>query len=194
MDYIKLKRTLVAAFDHFLSCHDMAELEEMMQALEAGKQLVIGFPEPIHREDYKDDIQMEALPVKKMVSRIKRKNPKPKATLPVKQKHICDIPIFMDLSVLSKEKQKELSDALKTDHHNIVLKNIMIKDHLVLAMASISMAAFLPQQIHKKPLWMGADHEMMQAHKYDKKKNKQQDKIKDSIQISFQNKRKFDPP
>ena len=55
MDYIELKRTLVAAFDHFLSCHDMAELEEMMQALEAGKQLVIGFPEPIHREDYKDD-------------------------------------------------------------------------------------------------------------------------------------------
>ena len=83
MDYIKLKRTLTAAFDHFLSCHDMAELEEMMHALEEGKKLVIQFPEPIHREDYsddvlahegyKDDIAFTAPPVKKTRSYIKRK-------------------------------------------------------------------------------------------------------------------------
>ena len=73
MDYIKLKQTLISAFDHFLSCHDMRDLEEMMRALEMGKRLVIGFPEPIHREDYRDDIALMAAPLKKTRSRIRRK-------------------------------------------------------------------------------------------------------------------------
>ena len=57
MDYIHLKKTLIAVFDHFLSCHDMAELEEMMQVFEAGKSLVITLPEAVHRDDYAQEIE-----------------------------------------------------------------------------------------------------------------------------------------
>ena len=213
MDYIKLKRTLVAAFDHFLSCHDMAELEEMMQALEAGKQLVIGFPEPIHREDYKDDVLaredqkddvlaredqkddvlaregLMAAPVKKTMSRMRRKTPKVKKAPIQAQKYLCDIPVFMDMSVLSNEKQKQLCKALETEQHHITLKDVMIKGRHILAMAKVSVPA-QPRKISgtldAKPLWAGISQEPVISERTDGTKEK--------IMMLFHEKKQFDPP
>ena len=160
MDYLRLKKTLIAAFDHFLSCHDMHDLEEMMQAFEAGKSLVIGFPEPIHREDYSDDIKQKddaftrevqkddvlALDVskpKKVTSRIKKKKPKA-VTQTAVQKHIATVPIFIDLSNMNKEKQAQISNILQSDNHNIVLSDVMIKTRHAFGLAKISSSSPSP--------------------------------------------------
>ena len=120
MDYLKLKQTLLAAFDHFLSCYDAHDLEEMMQGLEAGKKLIIHFPEPIHRDDYIDDVlereedisddvlALKSPRPKRITSRIKRK--KINATL---EKIKVDVPIYMELGSLNKKQQ----DAIKVLLH-----------------------------------------------------------------------------
>ena len=70
--------------------------------------------------------------------------------MPEKTKHICDIPVFMDMSTLSHEKQKQLRQALETDQHNIVLKDIMIKGQHILAMTKVSVPISPPKiQIQK---------------------------------------------
>lgn len=129
MDYIKLKKTLLAVFDHFLSCYDMNKLEEMMQAFEAGKSLVIKLPEAVHREDYAEDVErmLEAPRPKKTVSRIRKKKPRKISSSDIKETKICDVPIFLDLAKLSQEKKQILKETLG-GAHKITLRDVMIHD------------------------------------------------------------------
>ena len=186
MDYIKLKQTLIAAFDHFLSCHDMDELEDMMQSLESGKRLVIGFPEPIHREDYKDDIALIAPDVKKNISHIRRRKPKSAKALSLKQKHIGDVPVFMDMRGLSKAKQEKISNILKTKPHNIILKNVLVKGPHIIAMAKIYSFLDTHKDQNQSSLWMGIDSEPIRPVK--------QASVKEKNIMLLQHKKQFDPP
>lgn len=128
MDYLYLKKTLIAIFDHFLSCYDKSELEEMMQAFETGKSLVIKLPESIDRADYAEDVaRMDVAKAKKVTSRIKRKKPKHQRKIETKQIKICDIPVFLDLTHLSKEKRALLKKNLK-DAHKVTFSDVMIHD------------------------------------------------------------------
>ena len=158
MDYIHLKKTLIAVFDHFLSCHDMHELEEMMQAFEAGKSIVIKLPEAVHRDDYIDDVlaredkqddvlaredkqddmkcMKAALKPKKIVSRIRRKKPKPAGKCGLKQIKICDVPVLMDLTKLSEEKRDALKDTLN-GNHKVTFNDVMANDRHGFAKATV---------------------------------------------------------
>lgn len=128
MDYLTLKKKLIAVFDHFLSCHDINELEEMMQAFEHGKSLIIKLPEAIHRDDYKQDMMfIETQKPKKTVSRIRRKKYLSKKA----QEHhikICDIPVLLDLAGLTEEKRHILQETLKGEHkiefHQLIVNDI----------------------------------------------------------------------
>ena len=147
MDYLKLKQILLAAFDHFLSCHDMHELEQMMQGLEAGKKLVIQFPEAINREDYddvlareeriKDDvIALEMLEPKRVTSRIKRK--KTIASQKTIKVPLCEVPIYMELSSLSKKQQDEVKNLIQKNP-TVTIQQPMIVGNKVLAMAAFQL-------------------------------------------------------
>jgi len=138
MDYIHLKKTLIAVFDHFLSCHDMAELEEMMRAFEAGKSIKITLPEAVHRDDYAQDIiqVMEAEKPKKTVSRIRHKKPKAPVRQDIKQVKICDVPVLLDVATLSREKREILKDMLNGEHQ-IQFHEVMINDSHGFAKARI---------------------------------------------------------
>jgi len=127
MDYIKLKKTLIAVFDHFLSCHDMNDLEEMMQAFEAGKSLVITLPEAVHREEYAADVarMLEVLQPKKIVSTIRKKKPHKLSHADIKEIKICDVPVLLDVTKLSKEKRYILKEALQGEH-KVTFSDIMM--------------------------------------------------------------------
>ena len=138
MDYLHLKNTLLAVFDHFLSCHDIAELEEMMQAFEAGKKLVIKLLEIVNRDDYAEDSinMMKAAIPTKVISRVKQKKTKVTIKQNIKHIKICDIPVFLDLTQLSQDKKESLNNTLKTEH-NITFSDIMMDDHRGFAKARI---------------------------------------------------------
>ena len=153
MDYLKLKQTLLAAFDHFLSCHDAHELEQMMQGLEAGKKLVIQFPEAINREDYddvlareerinddvlareeriNDDVAFETPKPRRVTSRIKRK--KTNSSQKTIKELLCEVPIYMELSSLSKKQQDEVKNLIQKNP-TVTIQQPMIVGNKVLAMA-----------------------------------------------------------
>ena len=121
----------------------MHELEQMMQGLEAGKKLVIQFPEAINRDDYddvlaredhkKDDVvALETPKPKRITSRIKRN----KIDAPQAQKKapMFEVPVYMELSSLSKNQQNELKDLLQKKP-TVTLTQPMIIGNKVLAMA-----------------------------------------------------------
>ena len=158
MDYVKLKQLLLAAFDHFLSCHDAHELEQMMQGLEAGKKLVIQFPEAINREDYddvlareeqikddvlaceeriKDDvIALETPKPRRVTSRIKRK--KTNSSQKTIKELLCEVPIYMELSSLSKKQQDEVKNLIQKNP-TVTIQQPMIVGNKVLAMAAFQL-------------------------------------------------------
>ena len=129
MDYIHLKKTLIAVFDHFLSCHDRTELEEMMQVFEAGKSLVITLPEAVHRDDYAGEIEtmMAVEKPKKIASRIRKKKPNIAVKQDIQQVKICDVPILLDLAKLPKEKRQIVKDTLNGEHQ-VTLHDVQMNE------------------------------------------------------------------
>ena len=142
MDYIKLKKTLMAVFDHFLSCHDKHDLEKMMQAFEAGKGLNIRLPEKIHRSDYKDDLQFMNVSKPKVVrSRVRKTKPKESILADDNTsslEHVFNVPIMMKLTRMDKKQCLMLKDLLTRLKHKIMFKNTLIDKHHGVATAVIS--------------------------------------------------------
>ena len=139
MDYITLKKTLMAVFDHFLSCHDQHDLEKMMRVFEEGKGLNIRLPEKIHRDDYKNDLQFMAVSTPKTIkSRVRKSKPKDGIKIAESLEHVCNIPIMMKLTKMDKKQCLMIKDVLTRQRHKIVFKDTLIDKHHGFATAVIS--------------------------------------------------------